>query len=237
MPIQLSFHYGSIPVDLAIDELFLVGYGGRNAAQVEAHIAELALLGMKRPHSTPCLYPVNPALLTQREEISVYGEDTVPEVEFVLFDLGGRKFVSVGNDQSDLEVERVLSAEKSKNLCMKSVAREVWALDEVADHWDDLRLQLLCRGKALQDGPVSELARPQTLFDIVTRDVGVNLGGRAIFSGTIPMAATVPPAPYDLQIRLTDPKRGKTIRHEFSVRRLGLLHGTEKAPAVSPSSH
>ena len=38
MPLQLSFHHGARQVNLPIDELILIGYGGRNSAQVEAHI-------------------------------------------------------------------------------------------------------------------------------------------------------------------------------------------------------
>lgn len=231
MAFQLSFRHGSGRVDLSVNELVLVGFGGRNNAHVEAHIAELSLQGLKPPHKTPCLYLVNPALLTQHSEITVYGDETVPEVEFVLFESRGQQFVTVGNDQCDLEVERVLSAEKGKNLCMKSLAQEAWLLSDVADYWDDLRLQLLCNGERLQDGSMSELLPPKSLFDLVAQDLGANHSGRVIFSGTIPLLAKVPPAPYELAISLSDSKHGRTIRHAFSVQRLGPLHDVEKSVA------
>ena len=229
MAFQLSFLHDSGRVELSINELVLVGFGGRNSAHVEAHIAELALQGMKPPPKTPCLDQVNPALLTQHGEIFVYGDDTVPEVEFVLFASGGQQFVTVGNDQCDLEVESVLSAEKGKNICMKSLAQEAWMLNNVADHWDDLELQLLCNGVMLQKGSVSELLLPKSLFDLVAQDLGANHNGRVFFSGTIPLLAKIPPAPYDLAISLSDSKHGRTIRHTFSVQRLGPLHEVEKS--------
>ena len=134
MTFPISFHHDNGRVDVAVSELILIGFGGRDPVHVRAHIAEMAKLEVKPPPNTPCFYPVKPAILTQCDEITVYGDHTVSEVEFVLFASGGQQFVTVGNDQFDLEVERMISAEKSKNLCMKSLAKEAWSISGVLDH-------------------------------------------------------------------------------------------------------
>ncbi|MEP7172557.1 MAG: DUF2848 family protein [Aestuariivirga sp.] len=219
----LSFHYGNARVDVAVSELILIGFGGRDPAHVRAHIAEMAMLGVEPPPHAPCFYPVNPALLTQDDEITVYGDNTAAEVEFVFFASGGQQFVTVGNDQFDLEIERLGLAEKSKNLCMKSLAREVWALRDVLEHWDELQLLLVCNGHKIQEASVRELMHPQVLLDLVTKNCGASDGGRVVFSGTIPLLAKAPPTPYKLEIILNDPVRSRAIRHEFRVNHLRAL--------------
>jgi len=223
MTFPLSFHHGNGRVDVAVSELILIGFGGRDPAHVRAHIAEMAVLGVRPPPNTPCFYPVNPALLTQDDEITVYGDNTAAEVEFVLFASCGRQFVTVGNDQFDLEIERLVSAEKSKNLCMKSLAREAWALSDVFEHWDELQLLLVCNGRKLQEASVRELMQPQVLLDLVTKNCGAGDGGRVVFSGTIPQIAKAPPTPYKLEIILNDPISSRTIHHEFRVNHLSAL--------------
>ena len=223
MALPLSFRHGNGRIDVAVSELILIGFGGRDPVHVRAHIAEMAMLGVEPPPSTPCLYPVNPALLTQDDEITVYGDNTASEVEFVLIASGGQQFVTVGNDQFDLEIERLISAEKSKNLCMKSLAREVWALRDVLEHWDELQLLLVCNGHKIQEASVRELMHPQVLLDLVTKNCGASDGGRVVFSGTIPLLAKAPPTPYKLEIILNDPVRSRAIRHEFRVNHLSAL--------------
>lgn len=223
MVLPISFHHGNSRVDVAVSELILIGFGGRDPLHVRAHISEMAMLGVEPPPHTPCFYPVNPALLTQDDEITVYGNNTAAEVEFVLFASGGQKFVTVGNDQFDLEIERLISAEKSKNLCMKSLARETWALSDVLDHWDELQLLLVCNGRKIQEASVRELLHPQVLQDLVTKNCGAGDGGRVVFSGTIPRIAKAPPTPYKLEIILNDPVSSRVIRHEFCVNHLSAL--------------
>ena len=98
----------------------------------------------------PDLYPVIPALLSQSASLMVFGDRTVPEVEFVLFGWNGRPYVTVGNDQSDLAIERSIGTPYGKNVCGKLVAEEAWGLADVAGHWDQLRLRLTCNATVAQ---------------------------------------------------------------------------------------
>lgn len=223
MTVPLSFRHGTDRVELTVSDLILTGFGGRDPVHINAHIAEMTALGVKPPLKTPCFYPVNPALLSQSAEITVYGHDTAFEVEFVLFASGGQQFVTVGNDQFDLEVERLISAEKGKNLCMKSVADEAWVLSGVLQRWDELQLQLFCDGRKFQEALVRELLHPEVLLDLVESDCGTGGDGRVIFSGTIPLLAKAPSAPYKIEINLTDPLCNRTIHHSFRVNNLSAL--------------
>ncbi len=224
MPGDLSFICGpGASLEPAIRELVFVGFGGRDQRAVEAHIAEMAGAGIKAPSHTPCLYPVAPHLLTQASRMMVYGHDTVPEVEFALFTWEGRDYVTVGNDQSDIEVERLLSAEKAKNICPKAVAREAWALSDCIEAWDRLRLRLICNGTIMQEDGVDSLMRPKSLLDLVASATQRPAEGRMIFSGTIASPGVYPPGPLDIDIRLEDPTDGCMIRHAFRNEMLSAL--------------
>ena len=220
----LSFACGpGASVDPVIRELVFIGFGGRDQRSVEAHIAEMARAGVKAPSQTPCLYPVAPHLLTQAPRMTVFGHDTVPEVEFVLFTWQGRDYVTLGNDQSDIEVERLLSAEKAKNLCPKAVARDAWPLPDCLDIWDRLRLRLICNGTIMQEDGVDGLMRPEGLLDLVAAATQRPAEGRMIFSGTVASPNSFPAGPHDIDIRLEDPIGGRMIRHAFRIEMLSPL--------------
>ncbi|RUX85921.1 DUF2848 domain-containing protein, partial [Mesorhizobium sp. M7D.F.Ca.US.004.01.2.1] len=135
---KLHFDCESRPLTVRIATLLLAGFAGRDVAATERHIADMEKVGVPRPARFPAIYPVIPALLSQADRHEVYGTDTTPEVEFVLFGHEGEVFVTVGNDQCDTAVEAAGMAEKSKNLCQKVVARHAWPLSSVTDHWDRL---------------------------------------------------------------------------------------------------
>ena len=207
-----------------IDRLVLSGFAGRNRAEVEAHIEEMARQGVPRPASTPLFWPVAPHLLTQANRIMVYGPDTVPEVEFVLFNWDGVDYVTVGNDQCDIEIERDISAEKSKNLCPKVLGTSAWRLEDVMEYWDRFELTALCNGRIMQQDKLSALLRPQTLLDEVERLDGKARQGRMIYSGTIATHGTFPSCPYEMTISLGSSGRGLRIEHRFTVTSLSSFY-------------
>jgi hypothetical protein len=177
----------------------------------------MARQGVPRPPHFPMLWPVLPHLLTQDRDIRVYGPDTAPEVEYALFTWQGVPYVTLGNDQCDIEVEARLSSEKSKNLCPKVVAREAWRVAEVLPHWDDLQLTMSCNGRVMQEDRLAVLIRPEILLDKVAAVDGARDEGRMIFSGTVATIGRLPPPPYEIAMRLTDERLGREIRHDFAV--------------------
>ncbi|MDQ3560202.1 MAG: DUF2848 family protein [Pseudomonadota bacterium] len=211
-------------IEPAIRRLVLAGFAGREPRDVEAHIEEMARHGVKRPTFVPSLWPVMPHLLTQAASIEVFGADTAPEVEYVLFTWRGETYVTVGNDQCDIAVERDLGADKSKNLCQKVVALDAWGLEDVRPHWDELVLTLACNGSVMQEGKLAGLLRPDVLLDVLARLTDFDHEARMVFSGTIATNGAYPPGPYRLDFALTDPVRERSIAHTVTVEMLQSLH-------------
>ena len=70
--------------DVQVNHLLNAGYAGREQEEVQAHIAELAELGVPGPTTTPALYPVSPYLAQQVSEVRVQHGRTSGEAEWAL---------------------------------------------------------------------------------------------------------------------------------------------------------
>src|SRR5689334_6701674 len=112
---------------IAIAELVIAGWTGRDRAAVEKHIAELEAIGVKRPRTVPVFYRVGSGLLTGDREVEVVGGHSSGEVEFVLVSSGDALYVGVGSDHTDRKVESY-GVTVSKQMCPKPVGRELWPL-------------------------------------------------------------------------------------------------------------
>jgi hypothetical protein len=183
---------------------------------VEAHIEELKALGIGAPPHIPMLFPIMPSLLTQSIDTAVIGPETAPEVEYVFFRHQGRDFVTVGSDQTDSAMEGKAAC-LAKNLCFKSIAKQAWPIDEVAQHWDSLELRLDCDGRTMQHGALATMMTPDQLRDFVTEHDGADHEGRMIFSGTLETHGRFPRGVQRLEIELRDPVLGRSIRHAYTV--------------------
>jgi hypothetical protein len=213
---------GSRELTFAADRLICCGWVGRDRAALQAHIDELARLGVPPPTRVPIYMNLTTSLLSSDDEMEVVSPTTSGEVEYVLLWNGTAKWVTVGSDQTDRQIE-AHSIVASKQMCGKYVARRCWPYDEVADHWD--RLVLRCwitkggRRTIYQDAPLSAVLPPQELLDKLP-DASVQSRGTVLFSGTIPTTSGLVYADsYELE--LEDPALGRTIRAGYRVRPLG----------------
>jgi hypothetical protein len=202
-----------------IEALIIAGWTGRDAKAVEAHIAELEEIGVKRPKSTPIFYRVAAALLTTASAIEVAGGDTSGEVEPVIVSLTSGLWVGVGSDHTDRKVEAT-GVTISKQLCAKPLAPVLWPLAEVADHWDTLvlRSHAVIDGKRrlYQEGPVARLRPPQELMHRYLGGEGLP-AGRAMFCGTLAVEGGLAPAER-FEIELEDPILKRRISHSYTVK-------------------
>lgn len=205
-------------LSIAAEQMLLAGYAGRNRADVEAHVLEMRRLGVPVPAELPVFYRAMPCLLTQVGSVDVVGLDTRPEVEFVLFAWNGRRYVTVGNDQFDLAVERHGWGEKSKNLCQKIVAGTAWPVDEVMPHWDRLVLELCCNDELLQQGCLDMLLEPHRLLERAGCQASFDTGGILLFSGTIPALRAPGADMRNFCMKLRDPVLGREIVAQFVLR-------------------
>jgi uncharacterized protein DUF2848 len=225
--LSLTLHSGAASARraVAIDDAIVAGWTGRNAAAVEKHIRELEALGVKRPASTPIFYRVSAARLTTAAEIEVVGTDSGGEVEFVLLQHDGRTWVGTGSDHTDRKVE-TYGVTISKQMCDKPLAPEFWAFDEVAPHWEELKLRAHVTENSertlYQEGSVAAMLAP---LDLVARYLGT--AGRLpdntiMFCGTLAARGGVRPTGR-FEFEIEDPVLGRKIAHAYTVRALPIL--------------
>jgi hypothetical protein len=203
---------------VVIDELVVAGWTGRDRAAVEKHIAELEALGVQRPSTTPVFYRVSASRLTTAGSVEMLGDQSSGEVEFVLLQTAGRLWVGAGSDHTDRDVE-AFDVAVSKQICEKPVAREFWALEDVAQHWDRLVLRswILEEGTHVpyQEGAVTAMLRPKDLVQRYAGD-GALREGTMMFCGTLAARGGVRPSP-EFRFEIADPVRDKRIDHAYRI--------------------
>lgn len=216
---------GGDSLDFEPSRVFLAGYTGRDQAAVEAHVRELAEHGIPAPARVPSVFPLVPARLTTDTRICVYGARTAGEAEFVLFLHGDQVYVGVGSDHTDRELEEH-SIVRSKQCVDKPMSAQVWQLEEVADHWDELRLRSAVledsAASPYQDGTVASMMTPDALLAEIEGRAG-RKDGDVVWSGTLPIIGGQFRAGWGFQVELIDPVLDRSLRCEYRVEELPVL--------------
>jgi Protein of unknown function (DUF2848) len=208
----------STPLTLAIDKAVIAGWTGRDPVARDKHIAELEAIGIARPASTPIYYRCSACRITLEDSIEVSGTDSSGEVEFVLIGWQGRIFVGVGSDHTDRKVE-AYSVTVSKQMCDKPMARELWELEDVIAHWDQLILRswALIGGERVlyQEGTLDAML---PVKDLIERGFGAKglPDGCAMFGGTFAAKGGIRPADR-FEFELEDPVLKRKISHGYDV--------------------
>ncbi len=202
---------------LPVTQLVMAGWTGRDPVARDRHIAELEALGIPRPASTPIYYPLAASRLTTASIIEASGCDSSGEVEFVLLRAGGRLLVGVGSDHTDRKVE-TYSVTASKQMCDHPMAPELWAFEDVAEHWDSVVLRSFATigGECVlyQEGTLSAMLPPA---ELIAAGFGTDIpDGAAMFGGTFAANGGIRPADrFDFEI--VDPVLNRSIRHGYSI--------------------
>ncbi|MBL4876855.1 MAG: DUF2848 domain-containing protein [Cohaesibacteraceae bacterium] len=217
---QMQFTSSGKALTGVVSHLFVAGWTGRNKSAVDHHISELHAIGVAPPTSVPLFYRVSPTLLTLAENISVLGAECSGEVEPLLLNFEGRIWLGLGSDHTDRNLETV-SVARAKQACLKPVAREVWAWEEVADHLDELILRswIIENGEEAlyQEGTLSNIIPLQDLMaDVDFRD------GSAMLCGTIPALGGVRPS-GDFRMEMLDPFLNRSINMRYQVKELPVV--------------
>jgi hypothetical protein len=211
-------------ISVAVDALVIAGWAGRDEAGIRHHIEELAAIGVPPPSSVPVFYRVAASILTQDATLVVLGPDTSGEAEPVLLSLADGLWVGIGSDHTDRKAETVGIA-LSKQLCGKPVGRQLWRLEDVAGHWDELVLRAhadIDGTRVLyQEGALAALRHPDDL--LARRPGGPALDpGTLMFCGTLPAIGGIRPAGC-FAMELHDPVLGRSIRHAYDVHDLPVI--------------
>jgi len=212
------------PLTLPIDQAVIAGWTGRDPVARDKHIAELEAIGIARPASTPIYYRVAARRLTMADSIEVCGTDSSGEVEFVLIGWQGRTFVGCGSDHTDRKVESY-SVTVSKQMCDKSIAPELWELEDVIDHWDQMILRSFAwiEGKRVlyQEDALDAMLPVKDLLARGFKD-GKLPDGCAMYGGTFAAKGGIRPADR-FEYELEDPVLKRFIRHGYDVIALPVL--------------
>ncbi|WP_375192260.1 DUF2848 domain-containing protein [Marinobacter sp.] len=212
-------------LDIDIHQLVIAGWAGRVQAAIDEHIEELKAIGVTPPSATPLFYRVAANQLTTAPTIQVLGGQTSGEVEVVLIGSTEGTLVGIGSDHTDREAE-AWSVAHSKQVCAKPVGAQVWRLDQVIDHWDDLQMASYATidgEEALyQEGPVTGLLHPAELLKRFGLDKPELAPGQAMLCGTLPVIGELRPADA-FRMVLKDPVTGLELQHRYDIQTLPVI--------------
>ena len=213
---------GVSPVTLQPAALIVAGWTGRDEAALRHHIEELAAIGVPRPSSVPVFYRNSVLNLTQAPVLEVLGPDTSGEAEPVIVSLGDRLCLTVGSDHTDRKAETQGIA-LSKQLCAKPLGRELWVLDEVAGHWDQLKLRSFATidGQRVlyQDGTLAGMRTPA---DLIARYGSAFKPDTVMYCGTLAAIGGIRPASR-FEMEIEDPVLGRTLKHGYDINALPVV--------------
>ena len=208
-------------IDLAFDNAYCIGYSGRNIEKTKEHIAELKELGVPEPSSIPEIYHLDPYLFRQDKSISIIGDISSGEAEIVLIFDGDQRYVTIGSDHTDRELETV-SIHKSKQLCAKPIAEKVWGFEQVENNWDDLELKSYIyaneQWELYQEDTVSNILPYDDLIASL-EEFGAQLNNAVVYCGTVPLVDGFK-YPNAFKAQLIDPINNNTIDLEYEVNKL-----------------
>lgn len=205
-------------LDLNLTHLVVAGWTGRDQAAIQHHIDELAAIGVKPPSATPLYYRVAASLLTQADRIEAVGEASSGEVEPLVVQQGGRRWLGLASDHTDRALE-AHSVALSKQVCAKPCAAELWPWEDVADRLEDIALESWIHEDGdwvlYQQGTLASIRPLVALIDGVGLD-DLAAEGAAMLCGTFGAKGGVRPAAR-FRMVMRDPATGREIRHDYST--------------------
>jgi hypothetical protein len=227
--IQLSHQKNNTitPLSFSFDKMINAGFTGRDQKEVKHHLDELSAKGIDVPDQTPVLYPVIPSTLTIASEIDVYGDETAGEIEYVLFVKDKTcVYVGIGSDHTDRNLENH-DIPRAKQITPNLISPVVWDLNDLADHWDDLRMECsVQKGKETflyQKGSLSLLMSPDELLELISKKIKGPLENIVIFSGTVKMETEDFVFADRFSGLLVDPVLNRSIGFDYGVNPLNYM--------------
>ena len=209
-------------LDIELAHLVVAGWTGRDQAAIQHHIDELAAIGVTPPSATPLFYRASAGLLTQSPRIQVVGGDSSGEVEPLVVQAGGRRWLGLGSDHTDRALE-AHSVALSKQICAKPCADQLWDWDSVADRLDEIVLESWIHEDRewvpYQQGSLSAIRPLTDLIASAALDDLARDGAVAMMCGTFGAKGGVRPAGR-FRMAMSDPATGRKIIHDYATETL-----------------
>ncbi|WP_288425435.1 DUF2848 family protein [uncultured Agrobacterium sp.] len=208
---------------IAIDWVYNGGYAGRNQAEVQHHIDELAALGVPAPKTIPTLYPLSNHLVSQGTYIQAPHNRCSGEAEWamVIGDTVDDIFVVAACDHTDraLEVHGVAWSKQSFPDMLGDVA---WRYDKIEQAMDDFTLKAWVRHgdkeELIQDGTTARLLPPRYWIERL-KQAGLLRPNSLVMSGTIGMKEGVDQFAEGWRVEMAD-DAGNVSRVQYRVETL-----------------
>lgn len=216
---SLSFILNNKQIDFDFDNVYVIGYAGRDMEKTQEHIDELEReLGVAPPKKIPTIFEVSKEIVTQDSDLKFVGEQTSGEAEYVILLKNGKTYITIGSDHTDRGLESV-SIFKSKQVCLKPIADTIWDYDEVKDHWDSIRLvsNQIVNGKEInyQNDTLASILPVEKILEELKDRVG-DIDNSIIYSGTVPLLGGFEYGNKFIS-KIVDEKLGRTINLNYEV--------------------
>lgn len=214
---------GGGPREIEVRHLLNAGYAGRDSAKVQAHIDELAELGVPGPGRIPTLYPLASTLASQQPVVQVPHGRTSGEAEWALIVGDGPDdlLLTAACDHTDRALE-VHGVAWSKQSAPDLLGRTAWNYADVEDSFDAFRLRAWVRHdgaeRLIQDGTPGELLSPGYWLEQLD-GAGLRRPGTVLLSGTLAMVAGVDQFGDGWRVELRDPE-GRISEVAYALDRL-----------------
>ena len=214
--------------DIEIRWVFNGGYAGRDTAEVQHHVDELAALGVPGPTRVPSLYPLSNFLLSQGSSVQVPHEKTSGEAEWALVigDNPEEVFLTAACDHTDraLETHGVAWSKQSAPDFLGTVA---WRWEDIRSRFDAFSLKAWVTNDGveslIQNGSPAQLLSPDYWLEQL-REAGLARPGTLLMSGTIPMVPGVNQFAAEWRVELSD-QDGHTSEVSYRVDQLAPAWG------------
>ena len=223
--ISLEFEFqdpaSAIKRKVDVEQVVIAGWTGRDEDALQAHIDELAEMGIPGPRNIPMFYRTSAAHLTTADAIQVMGPDSSGEAECFVLSTAGQLWLWAGSDHTDRKAETV-GITLAKQLCEKPVAPVLWSHAEVREHIDSLVLRSWIEegGERVlyQEGTLAEMRPMEELIERYSSGEGL-ADHTLMFGGTLAARGGVRPSAR-FEFELEDPILGRRIRHAYKIEEL-----------------
>ena len=131
---------GAQEKEINYDQVFAIGYAGRNMEKTMEHIRGAG--GTARssgPEENSDDISVRHVSADPGKDLHFIGEKTCGEVEYVMVVTGGKLYIGLGSDHTDRELEG-MSVPKAKQICAKPIGTILWDYEEIKEHWETIKL-------------------------------------------------------------------------------------------------
>ncbi|MHA6626439.1 DUF2848 domain-containing protein [Pseudonocardia sichuanensis] len=209
--------------EVGVQYVLNAGFTGRDTAQVQHHVDELAALGVPAPARIPTLYPLPRHLVAQVDGIQVGHARTSGEAEWALVVGDGPDdvMITAACDHTDRDLE-AHGIGWSKQTSPDILGDQAWYLADVADDLDRFTLRAWVTHDStetlIQDGRPAQLLAPSYWLEQLRANALLR-PGTVLLGGTVPMAPGVDQFADAWRVELTD-THGRSSRLAYRVEQL-----------------